>query len=78
MDKAIKVHCTIFPSRFVSEDPFASGDKVIAVKSKEDKQKMTTYGHIGDPTKASRVKGETLFNGIVKNLIELIENLRKI
>lgn len=77
MNKARRVCGKVIPSSFVSSDNFATGNKVKIVKSKEDQRKMTDYGNIGDPTKASREKGERLFNAVVDNTVNFIQEIRK-
>jgi creatinine amidohydrolase len=79
MDKAVRAPLDEFPSRLVpqSRDSLAGGDRVILVVGSADQRRLAPLGHVGDPTVATRKKGERLFEAIVANGVEFIEDLRK-
>jgi creatinine amidohydrolase len=79
MDRAMRAPLDPFPSRLVpqSKDPLAGGDRVLLVGGAADQRRLAPLGHVGDPTAATREKGERLFETIVENGAEFIEDLRK-
>lgn len=79
MGKAMRAPLEAFPSRLVpqSKDPLAGGDRVIVVAGCADQRRLAPLGHVGDPTVATREKGECLFETIVGNGVEFIEDLRQ-
>ena len=77
MDKAQVARPEPFPSPLVPADALAGGDQVIIIHTKEDQAQMAPAGHIGDPTVATREKGERLYQAIVGNGVAFIEDLRK-
>ena len=77
MEKATLVRGEVLSSRFVTGDPFASGDKVTVIKGAADMLRMTETGHLGDPTVATREKGERLYEAIVRNGVAFIEEIRQ-
>lgn len=77
MDKAEVAQPEEFPSLLVPNDPFASGDQVLLIHSKEEQAQMAPMGHIGDPTVATWEKGERLYLAIVGNGVGFIEALRR-
>ena len=38
--------------------------------------KISTYGVLGDPTKANKEKGEKIWAVMIKNLVEFVEDLK--
>lgn len=78
-DKIVRHWGEPFPSRFVANahDPYASGDKIIFIVTRHDQARVTPFGHIGDPTKASADKGKQLWDAIVANGSEFIADLRR-
>lgn len=77
MEKATKVSGKHMESRFISEDHLSSGDRVLLIVDELSQKKLTSTGHIGDPTVANKEKGEKLYNAIVNNGAEFIEDLRR-
>ena len=65
-----------FPSKFIVEDPYISGDKISTVFSAEEEARMTKSGIIGDPTKASRENGEKCHKTMVKTIVWFIGELK--
>jgi len=69
--------------RFRIEDIRVPGDRVAWVphrplEGKEKEQRKELSGGIsGDPTKATRAKGERLHNAIVNNIIELVQDMKR-
>ena len=70
-------HGIYMQSRFVPTDPFAGCDKVIYYSGVEEQAQLAPSGHVGDPTRASREKGEALYTAVVDNGSEFIEDLRR-
>jgi len=67
-----------WPSKFIIEDPYVSGDKVGFILSAQEEAKITKSGIIGDPTKASKEKGERYHKALVNNIVEFIQEIKKI
>jgi creatinine amidohydrolase len=61
-------------SRVFSLDPFILTDKVQVTWRAEE---FSRTGVIGDPSKATREKGERLLNSIVENLVKFINDLKE-
>jgi creatinine amidohydrolase len=78
MDKAFEHRGNyLFQTRFFSHDNLAGGDKVPITINADDQSFYTPPAHIGDPTVATAQKGEILWNAIINNGVEFIEELRK-
>lgn len=76
-DRFVFSHGLLMESRFVPTDPFAGGDKVLVYGGVEDQAEFAPMGHVGDPTRASAEKGKILFDAIVANGVEFIDDLRR-
>ena len=76
-EKFERAHGILIESPYTPADYFASGDKVIWIRSWKDQLKMAPRGHHGDPTRASEEKGKELLEAVVANGVEFIEYMRK-
>lgn len=61
-------------TRFTSNDYVSIDDSVLTASSSKDWGE-DDLGHHGDPTKASAEKGEALYDDIVDNAVEFLEDL---
>ena len=75
MEKAVKNIPK--PRKFHMFDPYVQTDRVFIPSTIEDFKKRTApSGVSGDPTKASREKGEKYHKALINNLVEFIEQLK--
>lgn len=77
MKKAKKVSGKHMETRFVNEDHLASGDRVLLIIDEKAQKKIAPTGHLGDPTVATKEKGEKLYNAIVSSGVEFINDFRR-
>jgi creatinine amidohydrolase/Fe(II)-dependent formamide hydrolase-like protein len=64
--------------KFHMMDPYADADRVSIPSTLEAFRKATApSGVTGDPTLATKAKGEYLHKEMIKNLVELIKMARK-
>lgn len=61
-------------SRFQSNNLVGNGDQVLSPSTGHDPEEGH-LGHVGDPTKASTEKGEQLYERLVEDAIEFIDEL---
>lgn len=72
-----RVKGSYIDSPFVPVDHFASGDKVMWIRTWHDQIQVTPRGHHGDPTAASADKGKLLWEAVVSNGVRFIEDMRR-
>lgn len=77
MEKAKKVIPKSF-SRFIVRDGVVPGDKVWFKTTMKEWKRLTEVGSMGDPTLASKEKGEKVIKAIVDNIVAFINELRKL
>jgi len=63
-----------FP-KYVIPDPYVGGDRVDVAFTAEDEAKLTTSGVMGDPTKATREKGEKYHQALVEVIVDFIRSI---
>lgn len=61
-------------SRFQSNNLIGNGDRVLSPSTGHDPEEGH-LGHVGDPTKASPEKGEQLYEKLVEDAVEFIDEL---
>jgi creatinine amidohydrolase/Fe(II)-dependent formamide hydrolase-like protein len=64
-------------SPFVRVEMYAGGDSVFWTTTWRDQLAVTPKGHHGDPTAASARKGEELFEAVVANGVQFIDEMRR-
>lgn len=64
-------------ARFVHTDHSAGGDKVLWTTTCHDQLAVAPAGHLGDPPAASVEKAQVLWNAVVNNSVEFIEDMRR-
>ena len=70
-------HGVYIDSRFVHTDHLAGGDKVLWITTWHDQIAVTPTGHVGDPREANVEKGQALWEAVVSNGVEFIEDMRR-
>jgi len=75
MEKAKKVIPKSI-SRFIIIDGITPGDKIWFKITMKEWKKLTEYGLIGDPTLASKEKGEKVMKAIVDNIVTFINEIK--
>jgi creatinine amidohydrolase len=76
-DRIALSHGTYIDSRFVHTDHLAGGDKVIWITGWQDQLAVAPVGHVGDPREASIEKGQAIWDAVVNNGVEFIEDMRR-
>lgn len=65
-------------SKFVKVDYRESGDQVLChFPSKVWRQQITPQGQVGDPNISSKEKGEAILNALIKNVVDLINEISR-
>ena len=76
MERAVR-EIGIPPSRYFWVDLISGGDRVTAAGFMEPWSTYTKSGVIGDPTLATREKGERLLAAAVEGLVELVREIEQ-
>ncbi|HEY0876720.1 MAG TPA: creatininase family protein [Vicinamibacterales bacterium] len=76
-DRIALNHGVYIDSRFVHTDHLAGGDKVLWTTGWQDQLAVAPSGHLGDPCAATAEKGAALWQAIVNNGVEFIEDMRR-
>ncbi len=76
MDKAVKEY-EVPESRYFWMDMFGGGDRITAARFIQPWSSFTESGVAGDPTVATREKGERFVAAAVEGLVELVDEMRE-
>jgi creatinine amidohydrolase len=77
MSKAKKVTPPAPLTKFMAYNYRATGDRVLTRFSADVWKKISSDGHVGDPTLATKEKGDKIVGALVENAATLIADLKK-
>lgn len=68
-----------YTGSFIVSNPYLAGWNAIGTKPTPDEYKKRSWpgGHEGDPTRATKEKGQRIFEAIVANTVEIIEMVKR-